>query len=57
MEPSASEQITTQVLIWPGVEAIPHRLGGTEFSVGRRQLGHLHGDQIADLPLPRPLHG
>ena len=38
---------------WPGVEAAPHRFGGVEFRVGRRELGHLHGDRIADLPFPR----
>ena len=31
----------------------PHRFGGIEFRVGRRELGHLHGDRIADLPFPR----
>ena len=52
---SQSEAITSAVLRWPGVEAIPHRFGGTEFRLGRRELGHIHGDQVADLPLPRQL--
>ena len=51
--PTYSEQITTEASSWPGVEAVPHRFGGTEFRLGRRELGHIHGDQIADLPLPR----
>ena len=56
MKPGAhSEAITSAVLGWPGVEAVPHRFGGTEFRLGRRELGHLHGDEIADLPLPRGL--
>jgi len=38
---------------WPGVEVRPHRFGGVEFRVGRRELGHLHGDRVADLPFPR----
>ncbi len=38
---------------WPGVEQAPHRFGGVEFRLGRRELGHLHGDRIADLPFPR----
>jgi Family of unknown function (DUF5519) len=41
------------VASWPGVETAPHRFGGTEFRLGRRELGHLHGDRIADLPFPR----
>jgi hypothetical protein len=35
------------------VESAPHRFGGIEFKVGRRELGHIHGDRIADLPFPR----
>jgi hypothetical protein len=45
--------ITAAVAGWPGVESAPHRFGGIEFRVGRRELGHLHGDRIADLPFPR----
>ena len=53
-EPSSrAERITATVSSWPGVEVGPHRFGGVEFRVGRRELGHLHGDRIADLPLPR----
>lgn len=53
--PPYSETIAAAALSWPGVEAVPHRFGGTEFRLGRRELGHLHGDHIADLPLPRAL--
>lgn len=52
---SYSEAITSVIVGWPGVEAVPHRFGGTEFRLGRRELGHLHGDEIADLPLQRGL--
>jgi hypothetical protein len=51
--PRSADRIRAVVESWPGVEAGPHRFGGTEFRVGRRELGHLHGDRIADLPLPR----
>jgi hypothetical protein len=34
------------------VTVIPHRFGGVEFRVGRRELGHLHGEGLADLPFP-----
>src|ERR1700755_1425243 len=50
---TTGEQITEAVQSWPGVESAPHRFGGIEFKVGRRELGHLHGDRIADLPFPR----
>src|SRR5438270_10000645 len=53
MSQSTAEQVATAVQSWPGVEAAPHRFGGVEFRLGRRELGHLHGDRIADPPFPR----
>src|SRR3954469_17645201 len=47
-----AKQIESAVSSWPGVTAQPHRFGGVEFRVGRRELGHLHGDSLADLPFP-----
>jgi Luciferase len=51
--PDTAQRIADVVTSWSGVEAAPHRFGGVEFRVGRRELGHLHGDRIADLPFPR----
>jgi hypothetical protein len=52
----AGELIRESVLSWPGVEAVPHRFGGIEYRYGRKEMGHVHGDRLADLPLPRKLH-
>jgi hypothetical protein len=49
----AGARIRAVVESWEGVTAEPHRFGGTEFRLGRRELGHIHGDWIADLPFPR----
>jgi hypothetical protein len=49
----AADRITEALLALPGVQSAPHRFGGTELTLGRRELGHLHGDRIADIPLPR----
>ena len=51
----AGERIREAVASWPGVEAVPHRFGGIEYRWGRKELGHVHGDRLADLPLPRRL--
>lgn len=48
-----AEAIRDEVLRWPGVTAHPHRFGGVEFRVHHREIGHLHGDRLADLPFPR----
>lgn len=50
---TTGERIADTVRSWPGVDEAPHRFGGVEFRVGRRELGHLHGNRIADLPFPR----
>src|SRR5438067_10825513 len=52
MVETIAQQIEREVTSWPGVTAVPHRFGGVEFRAGRRELGHLHGDRLADLPFP-----
>jgi hypothetical protein len=52
MKETVAEQIRREVASWPGVTTAPHRFGGIEFRVGRRELGHLHGNHLADLPFP-----
>jgi hypothetical protein len=52
----AGELIRREVTSWPGVEAVPHRFGGTEYRYGRKEMGHVHGDRLADLPFPRRIH-
>lgn len=48
----ASEQITQAALTWDGVQIAPHRFGGVEFRLGRREIGHIHGDSLIDIPFP-----
>ena len=47
-----SEIIVGEVAGWPGVEERAHRFGGREFRVNGHEIGHLHGDRLADLPFP-----
>jgi hypothetical protein len=48
----ASKQIIDTLLKWDGIEAHPHRFGGTEFRIGKREIGHIHGDSLVDIPFP-----
>ena len=41
---TASAQITEEVTSWPDVEAGVGRRGEFAFTVGRKEIGHLHGD-------------
>jgi hypothetical protein len=51
---SASERITAEVTAWPGVSAGPGRRGEFAFKVGRREIGHLHGDRSAHFFFAKP---
>jgi hypothetical protein len=42
-------RIEREVGSWEGVTTHPHRFGGVEFRLGKRELGHLH-ESWADLP-------
>ncbi len=55
MTPSrtASQQITDELTAWPGVSAGTGRRGEFAFSVGRLQIGHLHGDRVAHFGFPK----
>ena len=48
-----SEYIRNQVDRWSGVSAHPHRFGGTEYRLGRREIGHVHGERLVDIPFPK----
>ena len=52
---TASQRITDEVTAWPGVEAGPGRRGEFAFKVGRREIGHLHGDHAAHFFFPKDL--
>jgi Family of unknown function (DUF5519) len=43
--------VERKVLSWPGVTSEPGRFGATSFRYGRREIGHIHHDRIADLPV------
>jgi hypothetical protein len=52
---TASERITAEVTAWPGVEATTGSRGEWSFRLGRRELGHLHGDHAAHFAFPKPV--
>jgi hypothetical protein len=46
----ASKTIIAEVNSWPEVTTQPGRFGSTQFVVGRREVGHVHGDSVVDIP-------
>lgn len=50
-----STRIVAEVTSWPDVHAQTGRRGELSLRLGRRELGHLHGDHAAHFAFPREL--
>ena len=50
---NANQTINQAVLTWDGVTKHIHRYGGTEWRLGRREIGHIHGNYLVDIPFPK----
>jgi hypothetical protein len=50
---AASERLVEEVTSWPGVEAAPGSRGELSLRLGRREIGHLHGDRAAHFSFPK----
>jgi Family of unknown function (DUF5519) len=48
----ARDAIEREALTWAHVEVHSHRFGGNEYRIGKRELGHIHGDHLLDIPFP-----
>jgi deazaflavin-dependent oxidoreductase (nitroreductase family) len=51
----AMAALQRDVAAWDGVRAEEGRFDSVVFRVGRREIGHVHRDGVADLPFPRSL--
>ena len=49
----ARKRIEAALQTCSGIEANPHRYGGTEYRLGRREIGHVHGDHLVGIPFPK----
>ena len=50
---TASERITEAVTSWPGVTAGHGDRGEFSFKLGKREIGHLHGDHALHIGFPK----
>ena len=48
--------VAREVLGWPGVRAESGRFASTAFLYGRREIGHVHRNGVADLAVPRAVY-
>ena len=51
----AAERIATAMQALPGVTSSPHRFGGTEYRLDRREIGHVHSDSLVDIPFTKKI--
>lgn len=51
--PGVQQTITQALIAWEGVSTAPHRFGGVEYRLGTREIGHIHGDHLLDVPFPK----
>jgi hypothetical protein len=49
----ARERVMGELARWEGAVMRPHRFGGTEWVLGKREIGHIHGDALVDVPFPK----
>ena len=53
MDDELLASVEREVLHWPGVTSEPGRFGAIAFRYGKREIGHVHRDRVADLPVVR----
>ena len=53
MNASPSQRITAEVTSWPGVHGTDGERGEFSFRIGKREIGHLHGDRVAHFGFPK----
>jgi hypothetical protein len=46
------EIIEKEILSWSYVTVGSHRLGGIEFRLNKKEMGHIHSEGLADIPFP-----
>jgi len=52
MDTTITENINKETISWPGLTSSPYHFGGIETRVNKRDMGHIHGEKLADLPFP-----
>ena len=45
--------IESNISKWPGVQVESHDRGGSEFTLDGREVGHIHGSTLVDIPIAK----
>lgn len=49
------DEISAEVQQWPDVHSHMHKYGGIQFDLKHKEIGHIHGNGLLDMPLTRQL--
>jgi hypothetical protein len=44
------EQVISEVETWENIDKSAHRFGGTQFNLGKTEIGHIHSNGVVDIP-------
>jgi hypothetical protein len=55
MNTSSASRIVSTVANWAGIRTDELPPGGMDFLLGQREIGHVHGDELVDIPFPKKL--
>jgi len=55
MNIASVSRIVSTVAAWPGIQTDDLQYSGKDFLLGRREIGHVHGDTLVDIPFPKSL--
>ncbi len=55
MDDELLAEVEREVLTWPGTTSGPGRFSSVAFRYGKREIGHVHRDRIADLPVTQEM--
>lgn len=50
---TSSEIVRNAMESLEGIAVQSHRFGGIEFMLGKREVGHMHGNSLVDIPFPK----
>lgn len=49
------DNICAEIQQWPGITSHPHKYGGIQFDLKHKELGHIHGNGLLDMPFSRQM--
>lgn len=47
------DNLVAQLRTWTDISIQPHRFGGIQFAYKGKEIGHMHGDHLVDIPLSK----